>query len=134
MDKHCLYLCLGIFNKHIWLDYNHETILKAMKYSQKSYVEKDYLFWQFWVIIFIHYVYKLYLQMQITHERNIVHKKKLIHTSLFKCFLYFKVWTKILMHDNVDIWKINTTIWIILIWTIHYFSLKILCENLSGTN
>lgn len=30
----------------------------------------------------------------------------------------------LLMHNNVWMWKFPTTVWIILIWTIHFFSFK----------
>jgi hypothetical protein len=49
--------------------------------------------------------------------------------SPFFHFLHFYLHTKIFMHNYVCMWKIITTTWIILYWTIQFFPFKLVsCE------
>jgi len=49
---------------------------------------------------------------------------KVVYKSLCTYFLHLWFFTKIFMHNYVHMWKITTTMKIIIIWIMQYFSLK----------
>jgi hypothetical protein len=53
---------------------------------------------------------------------------QIVYRNLYYEFIFFAflTFTKILKHNYMPMWKINTPIWIIIIWIIQIFTLKLI--------